>query len=392
MLSIEKGIQKLFELKDNPGEAETFMESHFPGLRALGLRRENFPDEPFVQETPDLGDEVHLGRILQENREGYLIALEQGQVFAEPAGRLFQDQDLRSLLPSVGDWVMLTIPRDQEIGVVQQTLPRISALVRKMPGKREKVQVIAANVDRVFIITSLDNGLNMRKLERFLVAVTSGGARPVILLSKTDLLEQEQVEDFTRSAVEGAMDVQVIAYSAVSGQGIQEIRGLLEPFSTVCFVGSSGVGKSTLLNVLAGSDLAATGQVREIDSKGRHTTTHREIFFLPCGSMILDTPGIRELALWEAGAGIEETFHDVLELAGECRFSNCSHLHEPECGVLGALASGQLSRERYESFLKLSREATSSADRKDFKSREAQKKKERKLSVQIRKYMKSKQR
>ncbi|PKK90271.1 MAG: ribosome small subunit-dependent GTPase A [Candidatus Wallbacteria bacterium HGW-Wallbacteria-1] len=379
-------VSALDSIQRNEDDASDVLERILPRLVSLGLNRGNLFSDPEISIELQAGENRSIGRVIEENREGYLISLENMDIYAEVAGRLYQEGNQRDALPAVGDWVILDLPPGQNMGIVQYTLPRTSALVRKMAGKREKVQVIAANVDRCFIIVGLDGNFNLRRMERFLVAVAGGGSHPVILLSKADLLEKEEIENFVGIALAAAPGIDVIPFSSVSGMGLERVESLLQPGLTVCFIGSSGVGKSTLLNVIAGIELAVTGEVR-VDSKGRHTTTQRQIYVLDSGAMILDTPGIRELALWDATLGVSETFHDVLSFGSDCRFSDCTHVHEPGCGILKALDEGELSRSRYESFLKLNREASALEARTDSRQREARKKKERKISTERKKLL-----
>jgi len=227
-------------------------------------------------------------------------------------------------------------------------------LARKLAGREVAEQVLAANLDTAMVVQSLDATFNLRRLERFLVMAHEGGARPVVVLNKADL--GEQVAERARAAVRSAGAVPVIVASARTGQGLEELRAWVRPGETVALVGTSGVGKSSLINRLYGEDIQATLEVRARDAKGRHTTTWRELIVLPSGGLVIDTPGMREFHMWVADEGLEETFPDIAELAAGCRFRDCRHASEAPCAVKDAVASGKLDRGRYESYLKLQRE------------------------------------
>ena len=243
---------------------------------------------------------------------------------------------------------------EEGAGTIHAVLPRRSAIIRKAAGNPTEAQVVGANVDTVFLVTSLNDDLNLRRLERYLATAWESGAQPAILLTKADL------SDDTAAAV---LEVQAIAYgvpvhavSTVTGEGIGELGAYLAEGKTVALIGSSGVGKSTLVNRLAGREVLATQEIRESDGRGRHTTSHRELVPLPGGGLVLDTPGMRELQLWESTDGMQEAFDDVEELIDACRFADCGHGVEPGCAVQAALADGSLAPDRYESWVKLQRE------------------------------------
>lgn len=250
--------------------------------------------------------------------------------------------------PATGDWVVLEVDR------VRAVLPRRSAFVRRAAGEKTEAQVVAANVDRVLVVAGLPDDLNARRLERYLAVAWESGAIPTIVLTKADLVVDATA--YVESVRAGAPGVDVIAVSVIDGRGMSDIEALLAPGATVALLGSSGVGKSTLLNHLAGREQMQTGEVRD-DGKGRHTTTHRELVALPGGALVIDTPGMRELQLWSVESGIEHTFDDIAQLAGSCRFGDCRHAAEPECAVRAAIEEGTLDVERLESWRKLSREA-----------------------------------
>jgi len=267
---------------------------------------------------------------------------------------------------AVGDWVGLSD------GLIRCVLSRRSAIVRSAAGKTSEAQTLAANVDIAFIVSSLGPELEPRRIERYLVTIWESGAMPEIVLTKADRMDDPWELVAEVEAV--ALGVPVHVVSAVTGQGCDALRARLRGGMTAVLIGSSGVGKSTLVNRFVGRELMATKETREDDDEGRHTTTHRELIELPGGGLIIDTPGIRELQLWDSG-GLEDAFADVEELAGACRFNDCSHGTEPGCAVKHALVSGELSNERYASWQKLQRELRSIAVRADARLRREEKRK-----------------
>jgi ribosome biogenesis GTPase len=295
------------------------------------------------------------GRVVWAVREHYRVVTEYGEVDAVPTGKLRAGE-----LPVVGDWVALR-PRDRVIDLV---LPRRSRIARAAAGERTEKQVVAANVDVVLVVMGLDEDFNTRRMERLLAIAHQGGATPAVVLTKADLCPtvQERVED-ARGA---APLVPVLVVSAPRGEGLEALSYLLNPGETAVMVGSSGAGKSTLLNALAGQDLARTREVRWRDGRGKHTTSHRELFRLPGGSLIIDNPGVREVELWVDGdSGLSETFSDVDDLARSCRFRDCSHEGEPGCAVLAAVEAGLLEEARLLNHRKLQRELRSQELRRD---------------------------
>ena len=284
-------------------------------------------------------------RVAIQHRGAYDLATEAGDVRASAANRFVRDDDL----PGVGDWVGL----DPDSGLVEALLPRRTSISRKEVWQATREQILAANVDVAFLVQALPLDFNMRRLERYLAMAWESGAQPVVLLTKTDLVDDiapylDEVEAVTL----GSCPVQGV--SAKTGAGLDELRPWLEPNKTAVLLGSSGVGKSTIVNALVGEELIATAEVRADDQMGRHTTTRRELILLPTGGVVLDTPGIRELQLWDAD--LEQTFGDVEEIARRCRFSDCAHREEPGCAVRDALADGTLPAERWQSYAKLQRE------------------------------------
>jgi ribosome biogenesis GTPase len=286
-------------------------------------------------------------RVVAEHRGGYLVRGERDERLAQPRGKL-RDGD-HSLMPAVGDWVAICdAPGDR--AAIEAVLPRHTKVSRKTPWLKSEEHILVANVDTVFLVAGLDRDFNPRRLERYLIAAWDSGADPVVVLTKLDVCDDETM---LVEAEEVAIGVPVLAVSNVTGDGIEEVRSLLRPRRTFVLLGSSGAGKSTLVNRLAGRTLMPTGDLRR-DGRGRHTTRHRQLLVLPGGALLVDTPGLRELQVWEGD--VDSAFADIAELAAQCRFNDCAHRTEPDCAVQEALESGALDPERWSSYNRLQRE------------------------------------
>jgi ribosome biogenesis GTPase / thiamine phosphate phosphatase len=340
-------------------------------------------DERWATEFENLDlPELVPARIAVEHKSAYVLYSEAGELSGQTTGKLRFDADLDAeRKPAVGDWVAIRLLDGEQRAVIVEILPRRTTFVRKQAGITTAAQVVAANVDVVFVVSGLDQDLNPRRIERYLALGWESGAFPVVVLTKSDLCDDVEGALARLESVTQGLDVHVA--SALTGEGIEELRVHLHSGRTAAFVGSSGVGKSSLINRLADADLQDIGDVRA-DGKGRHTTTRRELIQMPSGGVVLDTPGMRELQLWDSSSGIEGTFEEITSLMSMCRFSNCSHTSEPGCAVLEALKAGTISADRLESYRKLQREL-SRLERKQNKAAEAaEKRKWKQQSKEIR--------
>jgi ribosome biogenesis GTPase len=316
-------------------------------------------------------------RVALEHRGSYRIYSELGELPAILTGRLRFNAESAAELPAVGDWVAINAPNDEKRAQIHAVLPRRSKFSRRAAGTETQEQIVAANIDTIFLVQGLDDDFNARRLERYLIAAYDSNASPVVILNKADLCES--VEQKIRETEAVALGTTVLAISSTEGVGLEQLDQYIGPGLTIAFLGSSGVGKSTLINRLIGEEIQKTAEVRESDSRGRHTTTHRELIVLKTGGLLIDTPGMRELQLWDAGSSLGETFGDVESIAAACYFSNCSHDSEPGCAVRDALSSGALNRNRYESYVKLEKEIEYLDSKMDTKLHLKRKSREKKI-------------
>jgi ribosome biogenesis GTPase len=331
-------------------------------------------------------DGAEPARIITGDRSGYRVVTDKAEIPAQIAGKFrFSTEDADDL-PVTGDWVAIITDEDQAI--IHELYPRRTYLTRKSAGKSSGRQILAANVDTVFIIQSLDRDFNPRRLERYLVMAYDGGVEPVVLLSKRDLSTDDEVQSRVAVADLTAMGVPVLPYSAFDTSGVDMVHSLVKPGKTFCLVGSSGVGKSTLINQLLGKSRLDTQEVREKDSRGRHTTVRRELILLDGGGILIDTPGMRELGITADQSSLEAAFPEIKDLAEGCRYRDCRHEEEPGCAVLAAVESGDLAEDRYASYLKLTREITFHEFQVDEFSRLGKKQSQKQFSRHSRQYQK----
>lgn len=304
---------------------------------------------------PFATDGFHAARVTLQHKHAYrLLTGPAGEVDGVCTGRLLHATSTRVDLPVVGDWVVIRPRRGEPVADIHAVLPRQTAFIRRAAGPREEAQVLAANLDTVFLVMALDGNFNIRRLERLLAITWESGATPVVVLNKLDLCaDPGGARDSVAAQARGA---EVVTISALNHIALEGLQPHLSPGRTVAVLGSSGVGKSTLVNRLLGEDRQRTGARRNDNSLGRHVTVHRELVVLPGGAMIIDTPGLREVGLWDASEGIDETFADLTALATQCRFTDCTHAGEPGCALHAALESGELDEARFAAWQKLARE------------------------------------
>ncbi|WP_373019277.1 ribosome small subunit-dependent GTPase A [Thiomicrorhabdus sp.] len=298
-----------------------------------------------------------VARVVSVHKDSYTVTKGGQEIFAELSGNLLYSADSAIDLPTTGDWVYADFFDDDTHAIIYGVFPRKTLLKRKTAGKLVDFQLIAANIDVAFIIQSLNENFNLRRLERYLVMVNESGIEPIILLSKSDLLPDEEINEIKEKILAISPKTTVMEFSNLNQESIDSIIGLLKSGSSYCLLGSSGVGKTTLLNSIIGGEQFETQSVSKIQSKGRHTTTSRQLVRLENGAMIIDTPGMRELGSLSVDEGLDETFSEILELAQSCKFANCSHTNEKGCAILAAIESGDLSEERYQNYLKMKRES-----------------------------------
>ena len=332
--------------------------------------------------------DVEAARVLIEFNHIYRVAAHDGELDATASGRLKHHATSRSELPAVGDWVVVRRRRDESQAAIVAVLPRHSWFSRKMAGSVTDEQVVAANVDVVFIVMALDADFSLRRLERYLLLTRESGASPVVLLTKPDLATALESQTGDVQSVAGDLPVHVV--SPKRNLGLDRVAAHLPPGRTGALLGSSGVGKSTIINRLVGQDVQKTREVRSSDAKGRHTTIHRELVVLPNGGLMIDTPGMRELQLWDVGNAMQATFDDVDAFTGGCHFTNCRHRDEPRCAVKQAVLEGRLSADRLESYLQLQDELAFLARQQDERAQLDEKRRSKVMGKALKKHLKTK--
>ena len=298
-----------------------------------------------------------IARVAAVHKDALVLTDGEGEVPAEVVGKLIYGADSPDALPTVGDWVMAKFYDDRTLAMVHGVLPRKTLLKRKTPGKRIDVQLIAANIDVALIVQSLDANFNLRRLERYLVMTHAAHIHPIALLSKSDLRSVEEIEARSVEIRRILPELEILAFSSKDRSGLEDVMGRLEAGRTYCLLGSSGVGKTTLLNHFMEEPVLKTKEIRAKDGKGRHTTTHRQLIRLDCGAMVVDTPGMRELGNISVSQGLDETFTDITALAEACRFSDCTHTLEKGCAVIAAVGDGRIPEKRYDNYMKMTRES-----------------------------------
>lgn len=326
-----------------------------------------------------------IGRVALEHKRMYRVWTEDGELLCEVSGKFSFAAGTREDFPAVGDWVIISPRFEEGKGTIQRILPRQSKFSRKAAGVTAEEQIIATNIDTVFLVNSLNDDLNLRRLERYLLLAWESGANPVIILSKMDLCTnnlQEKIAEVESVAI----GVPVISLSSQTDEGIEKLEPYLQAGKTIALLGSSGVGKSTLTNKLLGIEKQLVRGIREDDDKGRHTTTHRELIPLANGAVLIDTPGMRELQLWDSPVGLAETFTDIEEMANNCRFRDCEHKNEPGCFVQESIKNGMLPGERLASYKKLMKELAYIERKTDKRAQLEEKKQWKNIHKQIKQH------
>ena len=328
------------------------------------------------------------GRIAVEHKERYEIYTEHGELSGEITGKFRFEAERREDFPAVGDWVVMHVIPDDRFALIHAVLPRKTKFSRKVAGSTTEEQIIAANIDTVFIVSGLDEDFNLRRIERYLLMSEESGADAVVLLNKADLCSDAQEKYEAVRAVAPAAPVHIL--SALHHQGMDQIRSHIATGKTASLLGSSGVGKSTIINALIGNAVQTVQEVREESGKGKHTTTRRELFILPGGGILIDTPGMRELQLWSGSDSLGNTFEDIESLARQCRFRDCKHEAEPGCAVRAALDDGSLDPGRFRNYIKMQKEIRYLALRQDANAARAEKLRWKKISMQQKRNYKNK--
>lgn len=300
-------------------------------------------------------DSFLVGRVILEHKERYVVMTEEGELESELIGNLRYTAQSRTDFPAIGDWVAVN-PYDSKKGLIHAVYPRKTVLERQAVGRNGEKQIIASNIDCSLIVQSVNRDFNINRLERYITICNASNIDPIIVLSKIDLLEASRVNEILNEVSERIPNIPVFKLSNLSGEGIDHIKAIIEPGLTYCLLGSSGVGKSTLINGLAGKTIMDTGEISKSIDRGKHVTTHRELIVLESGGILIDNPGMREVGIADSSTGLEMTFDQIYQLAEACKFNDCSHEKEKGCAILSALDSGELNEETYKNFMKLERE------------------------------------
>ena len=315
-------------------------------------------DKWFLDKAPPGGlEQFDIARVVAVHKDSYTISNGEVDVLADLIGKIIFSASSPVDYPAVGDWVLANFYDENTFAIIHEILPRKSLLKRKTAGKKVEFQLIAANIDVAFIVQSLNENFNLRRLERYLVMVNDAKIQPIVLLSKSDLLDYKAIKGITEEIHKIMPHLQVVPFSNENETEVDNVKGIMQAGLTYCLLGSSGVGKTTLINNLIGESKYITKTVAKKESKGRHATTHRQMIKLDFGALVVDTPGMRELGNFSVATGLEETFAEISELSEKCQFNDCTHVAEKGCAVLHAIENGQLSAERYQNYIKMNKES-----------------------------------
>jgi ribosome biogenesis GTPase / thiamine phosphate phosphatase len=314
---------------------------------------------PWFQDKIDPAkiSDFRIARVISVNKNSFIVSNGSSDIYAELTGKYLFNSESSLDFPAVGDWVYIQLFDDDTFAVIHDIFPRKSLLKRKTSGKNIDYQLIAANIDTAIIMQSLDNNFNLRRLERYLVMINESSITPAVFLSKSDLLSSDQIESRKNDIRNIAPDIKIVAFSNNNSSDIEKIKTHFIPSETYCLLGSSGVGKTTLLNKLINREQFKTNEIREKDGRGKHTTTSRELVVLENGAIIIDNPGMRELGIINIESGLNDTFSEIAELSDKCRYKDCTHTIEEGCAVLKGVEDGLISNERYRNYIKMYKES-----------------------------------
>jgi ribosome biogenesis GTPase len=300
-------------------------------------------------------DNFQIARVIAEYKEAYKVKNSDGECLAKVTGKQIFNASSRENFPAVGDWVAIT-ELDARRALINGILPRRTIIKRKYSNKNE-IQVIAANIDVALVVESVDRDFSLNRFERYFAIARDGGVKPVVILNKTDLIPKKELEIKLSQVRDRFSDTDVILTTTVTDSGLEELKIHITQGNTYCFLGSSGVGKSSLINKLIGNNIIKTGNISPRTGRGKHVTTNREMFFLENGGIVIDNPGMREVGMSDTGYGIDDVFNEISNLASKCRYSDCTHIHEPGCEVLSELKAGKLGRDKYSNYVNLKKES-----------------------------------
>jgi ribosome biogenesis GTPase / thiamine phosphate phosphatase len=321
----------------------------------MKLEELGFNDQLEKFRTDENLEDFEIGRVISEHKERYVVKTEKGEFESEITGNLRFSAKGREDFPAVGDWVAMKI-YDSDFSVIHKILPRYSVVSRQAVGQFGEIQIIATNIDVALLVQAADRDFNINRLERFLTICNSSKVNPIIILSKIDLIEEHQTSEILEKIKARIKDVPIIAISNETQDGYDKINAIIEKGKTYCMLGSSGVGKSTLLNNLSGRSIMQTGAISHSSNKGRHVTSHRELIILENGGILIDNPGMREVGIADSTSGLEITFDLIVKLSQNCKFKDCTHTNEIGCSVYEAVEKGEIDRASYENYIKMERE------------------------------------